>query len=99
MPNLSTFASSTSELVTPNSNMGVGVCNSLITVQRAGTGLGNYLSASTSYVDVDSTNLTFTARIPSGFVASISASGVLGVTVASGVVGVAIADSGVVLQE
>lgn len=64
-----------------------------------GTGLGNYTSASTSYVDVDATNLTGKVIIPVGWVAVLSGSGVLGVNTASAVVGVGLADAGTLLQE
>lgn len=42
---------------------------------KKGSGSGNYLSASTSYVDVDATNLAYTVVIPLGWKLAIFASG------------------------
>jgi hypothetical protein len=42
---------------------------------KKGSGSGNYTSSSTSYVDVDATNLAYTATIPTGWKLAVAASG------------------------
>jgi hypothetical protein len=45
------------------------------TVLKTGSGLGNYSSTSTSLVNVDATNLSYTVTIPTGYRLVISANG------------------------
>lgn len=42
---------------------------------KSGTGAGNYTSASTSYVRVDSTNLAYTVTIPTGWKLAVTVAG------------------------
>lgn len=66
---------------------------------KKGTGGGNYSTSSTSYVQVDGTNLTLTVTIPSGWKLMIHASGVMTVNTALTNIGAAIADGGTVVVE
>lgn len=70
---------------------------------KTGTGGGNYTTASTTFVRVDSTNLAFTVTIPNGWKLLISASGVLSIATATNGVNVALADgsadnTGIIIQ-
>jgi hypothetical protein len=52
------------------------------TTLKTGSGGGNYTSASTTYVVVDSTNLCYTATIPIGWKLGVQASGNIGTSTA-----------------
>lgn len=61
--------------------------------QKVGTGAGDYTTASTSYADVDATNLSFTTTIPTGWKLAVIASGNAAILTATNFIGVAIFDS------
>lgn len=68
---------------------------------KKGNGAGNYASSSTTYVDVDATNLSYTVTIPTGWKLTIIASADVFVQTAAVNVQVALFDSvaaGVVLE-
>jgi hypothetical protein len=65
---------------------------------KKGTGAGNYTTASTTYVDVDATNLGFTATIPTGWKLAISASGQLGTATAAVAASVSLLDGATVVE-
>lgn len=64
-----------------------------------GSGSGNYSSTSTSYTNVDGTNLTYTVTIPTGWKLMIWAAADAGVLTAAVAVYVAISDGGTPLTE
>lgn len=66
---------------------------------KKGSGAGNYVSASTSYVQVDATNLLFAVIIPTGYKLAIVARGDVTSATAAVAVGIAIADGGAVVVE
>ena len=66
---------------------------------KKGSGAGNYTSASTSYVQVDATNLLFTVTIPTGWKLAVFTRANVTSSTAAVLVGVAIADGGTVLVE
>lgn len=66
---------------------------------KKGTAAGNYTTASTSYVQVDGTNLLYTVTIPTGWKLAISASGSTWTQTGSVVLGVELADGGNALVE
>lgn len=66
---------------------------------KKGSGAGTYTSASTTYVQVDSTNLLFTVTIPTGWKLLISSSGRAGTVTAAVAWFVSLADGGVTLVE
>jgi len=72
---------------------GTGI--STITLKK-GSGGGNYTTASTSYVDVDATNLSYTVTIPTGWKLAISASGQITSLTAVAGVSYALFDSSVI---
>jgi hypothetical protein len=66
---------------------------------KKGSAGGNYTTTSTSYVQVDGTNLASTVTIPTGWKLGISASGSVSCSTALATSGVAIADGGTTLVE
>lgn len=60
---------------------------------KKGTGAGNYTTASTTYVVVDSTNLCYTVTIPTGWKLLVQASGALGTSTAVVQANVALTDN------
>lgn len=66
---------------------------------KKGTGAGNYTTASTTYVQVDGTNLTYTVTIPTGWKLAIACGGSGWTTTASVFFGVALADGGTIIFE
>lgn len=69
-----------------------GTAASTITLKK-GTGAGNYTSASTTYVVVDSTNLCFTVTIPTGFKLSVAVNTALGTATGAVVASMALTDN------
>lgn len=60
---------------------------------KKGTGGGNYVSSSTSYVDVDATNLSYTVTIPTGWKLSVTAHGTVFQSTAAVSISVALYDT------
>ena len=60
---------------------------------KKGSGAGNYTTASTTYVVVDSTNLCNTVTIPTGWKLGISASGALGTATGAVLASIALTDN------
>jgi hypothetical protein len=60
---------------------------------KKGSGSGNYTTASTSYVQIDGTNLSYTVTIPTGWKLAIAASGGGFTSTAAVFFGVALADN------
>jgi len=71
--------------------IGTGVAT--LTLKK-GSGGGNYTSASTTYVVVDSTNLCYTVTIPTGWKLSVVARGNIGTSTAVVAASAAITDNG-----
>ena len=65
---------------------------------KKGTGLGNYTSASTTYVDVDAANLGYTVTIPTGWKLAIQASCSIASLTAPVAVAVALFDSATLVE-
>jgi hypothetical protein len=65
----------------------------------SGQGTGNYLTNSQAYVNVDSTFLSQSLIVPSGYVLMISANGAAGTATAAAEVGVGITVDGVLVAE
>lgn len=70
-----------------------------LATKKQGSNAGNYTTASTSYVDVDATNLKYVVTIPIGSTLSIMASGLANTLTGSAVVSIALADGGVSLAQ
>lgn len=66
---------------------------------KKGSGGGSYSSASTSFVQVDGTNLTYTVTIPTGWKLMVTASFRVGTSTAAVACNVGIADGGTVVVE
>lgn len=66
---------------------------------KKGSGAGNYTTASTSYVQVDSTNLLFTVTIPTGWKVLINVAGSSSTLTAVTTASIALTDAGTLLQE
>ena len=65
---------------------------------KKGSGGGNYVSASTSYVDVDATNLALTITIPTGWKLVVNASGQLTSATAIATVFVSLLDGSTLVE-
>jgi hypothetical protein len=68
-----------------------------MTLRRGSSG-GTYVTSSTSYVDVDATNLTYTVTIPVGWKLAISTSGETWTSTGAAIVGVSLFDSGTLIE-
>lgn len=66
---------------------------------KKGSAAGNYTSASTSYVDVDATNLAYTVTIPLGWKLAVQASAPVGQLTAAGGLGISLFDSATIVEQ
>lgn len=91
-PTITGAAITTATITSPTINgtpTGTGIPT---TTLKSGTGAGNYTSASTTYVRVDSTNLAYTVTIPAGWKLLVHASGAAFTATGAVVLSVALAD-------
>lgn len=65
---------------------------------KKGSGSGNYISSSTSYTDVDATNLAYTVTIPLGWKLAVTARGSQFVVTAQSQVGISLFDSSTLVE-